>query len=274
MCKSCGCGKPRGARRGASGTAQEHTHTHVHEGHRHVHTHSHEGGKHKHRHESLHAEAAAARRVVVEQKVLARNDEIAEKNRRWLADRGVVAVNLISSPGSGKTTLLEETLDKLARELGIAVITGDQQTDNDARRLRGRGAPVHQIETISACHLDAGQIAAALPKVIKRGTRLLFIENVGNLVCPAAFDLGEHVKIALLSSAEGEDKPVKYPVLFSEAAAVVLSKMDLVPHLDWDLATCRRCLRQVQPKIRIIELSARTGEGMEAWFDYLRGLVA
>ncbi|OPZ31325.1 MAG: Hydrogenase isoenzymes nickel incorporation protein HypB [Lentisphaerae bacterium ADurb.BinA184] len=175
---------------------------------------------------------------------------------------------------AAQTALLEKTLDRLAGEVKCAVITGDQQTDNDARRLRGRGAAVMQIQTRSACHLNAGQIAKALPRVVKPGTRLLFIENVGNLVCPAAFDLGEHFKIALLSTAEGEDKPLKYPTLFANAPVVVLTKMDLAPHLDWDAAACRRSLRQIHPGVFIIELSARSGDGMDTWIDYLRKLVS
>jgi hydrogenase nickel incorporation protein HypB len=204
---------------------------------------------------------------------LARNDEHAARNREWLRARGVVAINLISSPGAGKTRLLERTLDALAGRIPCAVIVGDQRTDNDARRLAGRGAKVHQIETLSSCHLNAEQVAAVLPEVVDAGTRLLFIENVGNLVCPAAFDLGESFKLALLSVTEGEDKPVKYPVLFAQAPVVVLTKADLLPHLDWDAAACRQALRRIRPGVFILSLSARTGEGMDAWLDYLASLV-
>jgi len=205
MCQDCGCDKPARPGHGRKGKF-----VHTHDGH--THTHAHGDAAHA-AHDA--APAAAPRRIVVEQSVLARNDALAARNRQWLDEHGVVAVNLISSPGAGKTALLEKTLDRLAGEVKCAVITGDQQTDNDARRLRGRGAAVMQIQTRSACHLNAGQIAKALPRVVKPGTRLLFIENVGNLVCPAAFDLGEHFKIALLSTAEGEDKPLKYPTLFA-----------------------------------------------------------
>ena len=211
--------------------------------------------------------------VVLEKKILSHNDDIAAQNRAWLTERGVVTVNIISSPGSGKTFLLERTLERLNGKLGCAVITGDQQTQNDAKRLEGKGAVVKQIETISSCHLDAEQIARLLPETIDSKTKLLFIENVGNLVCPSAFDLGEDFKIALLSTAEGEDKPVKYPSLFTQAPVVVLTKMDLAPHLDWDLATCRQHLRSVRPGVFIFELSAKTGDGMDAWIDYLQGLV-
>jgi hydrogenase nickel incorporation protein HypB len=164
---------------------------------------------------------------------------------------------------------LERTLEGLRGKVSCAVITGDQRTDNDARRLQGKGAPVRQIETVNSCHLDAEQVGRLLPEVAGQGVKLLFIENVGNLVCPSAFDLGESFKIALLSTTEGEDKPVKYPTLFSSAPVAVLTKMDLVPHLDWSVAACRAALRQVRPGVFIFELSAKSGQGMEAWLDYL-----
>jgi hydrogenase nickel incorporation protein HypB len=213
------------------------------------------------------------RTLELERKILSRNDQRAATNRAWLAGRKVVTLNLISSPGSGKTTLLERTLDRLRGRVACAVITGDQRTDNDARRLQGKGAPVRQIETISACHLDAERVGRVLPEVVADGVRLLFIENVGNLVCPAAFDLGETFKVALLSTPEGEDKPVKYPALFSMAPVVVLTKMDLVPHLDWNPGPCREALRRIHPGVTLFELSARTGLGMDAWIQYLERLV-
>jgi len=252
MCKDCGCGQT---------AAQGHEHHHEHE-HDHDHTAAH-----------AHADERHARVFTLERKVLARNDEAAARNREWLAARSVAALNLISAPGSGKTLLLERTLERLRGRIGCAVITGDQQTDNDARRLQGKGAPVRQIETVSACHLDAERVGELLPEVVTDGVRLLFIENVGNLVCPSAFDLGENFKVALLSSAEGEDKPVKYPSLFAQAPVVVLTKMDLAPHLDWDVRKCRDYLRRVHPGVYIFELSARTGQGMDEWIDYLERLV-
>lgn len=214
-----------------------------------------------------------ARRVNVQRNVLAHNESIADRNRSWLKQRGVVALNLISSPGSGKTTLLQKTLERLRNKIGCAVIVGDQSTDNDARRLRGRGAKVHQIETKTSCHLNAEQIAAVLPEVVSDGVKLLFIENVGNLVCPAAFDLGEDFKIALVSTPEGEDKAVKYPVLFTDAKAVIITKLDLVPHLTYDLEACRQAIRQVQPNVTLFELSAATDDGLDAWIDYLVDLT-
>jgi hydrogenase nickel incorporation protein HypB len=208
----------------------------------------------------------------MESKILSRNDTIAEENRAWLAQNGTVAINLISSPGSGKTLLLERTLEYLRGKIECAIIVGDIQTDNDAKRLEGKGAVVRQIETHGACHLDAQRVGRLLPEVALN-TRLLFIENVGNLVCPAAFDLGENFKVALLSTTEGEDKPVKYPALFAAAPVVVLTKMDMAPHLNWNLNNCRENLRRVHPGVFIFELSAQTGQGMDTWIDYLTKLV-
>ncbi len=249
MCLECGCGEI------------EHSHTgHSHAGHSHAHDHAHDHGE--------------VRTLTLGKKILEHNDQHAAENRAWLAKRGVVAINIISSPGTGKTTLLERTLEILKGEIQCAVIAGDQRSDNDAKRLRDKGAPVCQIETGNACHLDAVQVGDMLPEVVRDGVKLLFIENVGNLICPSAFDLGENFKVALLSSTEGEDKPVKYPALFSRVPVAVLTKMDLVPHLEWDVARCRDCLRQVRPGVFIFELSARTGDGMDAWIEYLKKLVA
>ena len=263
MCKDCGCE-----------TALKHAHGHTHgggHGHSHAHDHDHD---HDHTHPHDHADSAGDRRTIeLERRVLADNDAHAAANRRWLTQHGVTAINLISSPGTGKTYLLERTLERLRGRVPCAVITGDQCTDHDARRLMGKGADVRQIETRNACHLDAARIAPLLPEVAGNGIRLLFIENVGNLVCPAAFDLGEHFKVALLSTTEGEDKPVKYPTLFSLAPVVVLTKMDLAPHLEWSLPKCREYLRKIRPGVFIFELSARTGQGMDAWIEYLEKLA-
>jgi hydrogenase nickel incorporation protein HypB len=179
----------------------------------------------------------------------------------------------MSSPGSGKTTLLEKTLGRLPAGLRPAVLVGDQETDLDAQRLRGTGGRVKQINTYSSCHLDAAMIARELAAHEEDPVNMLLIENVGNLVCPAAFDLGEHVRVAVLSVTEGEDKPVKYPVLFNNADAVVITKIDLVPHLDWDRDACHSYIRKSGSRARIIELSARTGEGMDAWIRYLETMM-
>ena len=273
MCEDCGCseGNERKYFNKEHGHEHPHNHDHPHE-HPHVHAdgkeHTHSHDDHSHEHGHVHS-----RTVEIQQKVLAMNDEFAAKNKAYFEEHGITAVNIISSPGSGKTMLLEKTLDMLNGKLKCAVIVGDQQTDNDAKRLEGKGAKVIQIETQSACHLNAKQIAAALPQVIEDDTKLLFIENVGNLVCPAAFELGENFKIALLSVTEGEDKPIKYPVLFSDAQIVILTKTDLVPHLDWDMKKCRQFLRQIKPGVFIFELSAKNGDGLGEWINYLTGLA-
>ncbi len=257
MCDECGCGE----------VDQTHTHDHDH-GHGHTHSHDHSDG-HTHGHDHAHGETLV---LSVREKVLSRNAELAARNRAWLAERGVTAINLISAPGTGKTYLLERTLERLRGQVGCAVITGDQQTDNDARRLEGKGAPVRQIETQSACHLEARRVGDLFEAVVAEDTRLLFIENVGNLVCPTAFDLGEHFKVALLSVTEGEDKPVKYPSLFSLAPVAIVTKTDLLPHLDFDMDVCRDNLRKVHPGMFVFELSAKTGEGLDAWIEYLTKL--
>lgn len=253
MCKDCGCGDAH------------HNHDH---GHDHPHTHDH---KHDHSHDHKHKQVNKV--VELEQKVLSRNEETADRNRAFFDKNGIIAINIISSPGSGKTFLLEKTLEALKGKVPCAVITGDLQTDNDAARLSGKGAPVKQIQTGSACHLDARQIADSLEEVVDSRTRILFIENVGNLVCPSAFNLGEHFKIALLSVTEGEDKPLKYPSLFTQAPVTVVTKTDLTPHLDVDMKALRDNLRKVHPGVFIFELSAKSGDGMKPWLDYLRNLI-
>lgn len=218
-------------------------------------------------------ESTGERTVVLQEKVLSVNDRQADQNRAWLDGRGVTALNLISAPGTGKTLLLERTLERLQGAMKCAVITGDQRTDHDARRLAGKGAEVRQIETFNACHLESNRVGELLPEVVTDGVDLLFIENVGNLVCPTAFDLGEHFKVALISVTEGEDKPAKYPALFSLAPIAILTKTDLLPHLDFDMEAFREYLYKVNPAIRLFELSARTGKGMPEWISYLKTLA-
>jgi hydrogenase nickel incorporation protein HypB len=214
-----------------------------------------------------------SRKIEIGRKVLAQNDELAGQNRAFFQAHGIKVLNMISSPGSGKTTLLEKTLTALAGEIRIFLITGDQQTDIDAGRLKGKGAFVHQINTHSSCHLDAAMIDRLKADIHDYKPQLLLIENVGNLVCPAAFDLGEEIRVALLSAAEGEEKPLKYPVLFHDADLVLLTKLDLAAHLDWDLGLCERNVRQINPNCPIIKLSAKAENGLSDWYDYLRKLV-
>jgi hydrogenase nickel incorporation protein HypB len=217
----------------------------------------------------------SVRVIEVRERVLARNDELAAGVRERLQAAGVFALNLVSSPGSGKTTLLERTLDALGSELAIATVTGDVQTINDADRLSRRTSRLVQaVVTSGACHLDARQVATALDAIDLDQTDLLFVENVGNLVCPAAWDLGEAERIVLFSVTEGEDKPLKYPRIFRESSQVVFSKVDLLPHVPFDLRKAMGFTRDVNPDVGHFVTSALTGEGMDEWFDFLRSSVA
>jgi len=208
-------------------------------------------------------------RVDVQQKVLSENERIAKSLREILRDNGVYCPNFISSPGAGKTLLLEKTLASFPSDTRVAVLTGDIQTDNDATRLARYGFPVRQITTGGACHLDARMVERALQGWDLASLDYLFIENVGNLVCPASYDLGEHDKVVILSTTEGEDKPLKYPATFSRAGLVILNKIDLLPYLAFDLALAKENVRKVHPQVEILELSATTGAGLDAWISWL-----
>ena len=216
----------------------------------------------------------AVRTIEVRERIMARNDELAADVRRRLHEAGVVTFNLVSSPGSGKTTLLERTLADLGEKLRIAVVTGDVQTQNDADRLaRYTDRLVQAVVTNGACHLDALQVATALDAIDLERTRLLFIENVGNLVCPAGWDLGEDGKIVLFSVTEGEDKPAKYPKVFRSARAVVFSKMDLLPHVPFSLERAVQAALAVNPELQVLFTSALHEEGLEEWYRFLRAQV-
>jgi hydrogenase nickel incorporation protein HypB len=216
----------------------------------------------------------AVRTIEVRERVMARNDALAAEVRRRLSDAEVTAFNLVSSPGSGKTLLLERTVAALGEELGIAVVTGDVQTQNDADRLAHHTTRLVQaVVTGGACHLDASQIATALEAIDLDQTHLLFIENVGNLVCPASWDLGETAKVVVFSVTEGEDKPLKYPKMFQQARYAVLNKIDLLPHLDFDVDLAMDNARAINPGLRFFLTSARTGEGLDAWYRFLRDQV-
>jgi hydrogenase nickel incorporation protein HypB len=210
-----------------------------------------------------------SRMVQIEQDILAKNNAYAEDNRRWFTGQGILALNLVSSPGSGKTTLLTRTIDDLRGEFTMAVIEGDQQTVNDAQRIRATGARALQINTGKGCHLDAHMIGHALQSLQPEPRSILFIENVGNLVCPASFDLGEACKVAILSVTEGEDKPLKYPDMFHAADVVLLNKVDLLPYLQFDVQQCIDNARRVNPRIKVFRVSATTGEGMQEWYSWL-----
>ena len=212
------------------------------------------------------------RLIEIETGILSKNDAYARANRARLAQAGVLALNLVSSPGSGKTTLLCRTIEMLSARAGappVAVIEGDQQTANDAERIRATGAPAIQVNTGKGCHLDAHMVGHAMEGLPLPPGGVLFIENVGNLVCPAAFDLGEAAKVAILSVTEGEDKPLKYPDMFTASRLVLLNKTDLAPHCDVDLDLAEANLLRVNPGLTILRVSARSGEGMEAWLDWL-----
>jgi len=207
--------------------------------------------------------------ITLEQKVLAKNDRLAEENRRRLAERGITAINLMSSPGSGKTTLLERTIRDLHTTRPVAVIEGDQETRLDAERIRRTGAPVVQVNTGAGCHLDAAMLREAYEELDPARGTLLFVENVGNLVCPALFDLGEAGKVVIISVTEGTDKPLKYPYMFAAADLVLVNKLDLLPYVDFDLAACREHVAAVNPKAEVIAVSATRGDHLDEWCAWL-----
>jgi hydrogenase nickel incorporation protein HypB len=248
MCATCGC----------SGTAvvrlvSGHDDSHA-RGHHDHHDHDHEHG----------------RTIELQQKVLAKNDEIARANRDWLRERGILAINLMSSPGAGKTTLLERTARDLAGKIDLSVIEGDQETALDARRILAAGSRVVQINTGAGCHLDARMLASGLRTLDPPGGSIVVIENVGNLVCPALFDLGEEARVVLASVTEGADKPLKYPHMFRRADLVLLNKTDLLPYVDFDLRAYAADLRKVSPDALMLQLSVTAGDGIQAWYDWLR----
>ncbi len=258
MCTTCGC-------------EPDHQHHHDHHHHKHdhgshQHTHKHD---HDHRHTAEDQEPAGRTRIAIEEDILAKNNRLASFNRALFKEKGIFVLNLVSSPGSGKTTVLERTLRELSERKRCAVVEGDQQTDNDAQRIAATGVPVKQINTGAGCHLDAHQIMHGTEQFDLDQLDLLFIENVGNLVCPAAFDLGEDHKVVLLSVTEGEDKPLKYPQMFHNSTVMLLNKIDLLPHLNFDLEKCKEYARRVSPGIIIFEVSATTGQGMDAWHQWL-----
>ena len=218
---------------------------------------------------TLVGDVSQQRLVRVERDILSKNDAYAAQNRRHFSDRGIFALNLVSSPGSGKTTLLVKTIELMRGKVPIAVIEGDQQTSIDAERIRATGVPALQINTGKGCHLDAQSVGVAAGQLELADDSLLLIENVGNLVCPAAFDLGEAHKVVVLSVTEGEDKPLKYPDMFHAASLMLLNKIDLLPYLDFDVERCIEYARRVNPDVRVLRLSARTGESMEEWTDWL-----
>jgi hydrogenase nickel incorporation protein HypB len=209
----------------------------------------------------------------VETDVLAKNNRLAERNRGWFAGRNILALNLMSAPGAGKTTLLERTINDLHNELALSVIEGDQETVNDAERIRATGCHVVQINTGTGCHLDAVMLAKGLVQLAPPMNSIVLIENVGNLVCPALFDLGECAKVVITSVTEGDDKPLKYPHIFRESSVMILNKIDLLPYVPFRVASCLDFVRQVNPRLRVIQVSALRGDGLDEWYDWIRNEV-
>lgn len=288
MCTTCGCstGSLPSLTNLQTGESMalhehdEHDHSHGHDhGHDHDHLHGH-GHDHLHGHEHSHSVTHAHGRShlrALEHDLLAKNDQLAERNRGWFAGRDILALNLVSSPGSGKTTLLERTLRDLRSEQVMSVIEGDQETTNDARRIRATGCDVVQINTGTGCHLEAHMLARGLDQLDPPPHSLVWIENVGNLVCPALFDLGERCKIVIMSVTEGADKPLKYPHMFRASQLLLLNKIDLLPHVSFDVAECIDGARQVNPSLQVLQISATRGDGLPefyAWLRELRGLGA
>jgi hydrogenase nickel incorporation protein HypB len=296
MCTTCGCGKGEIKIEGeAREHGHEHLHPHSHEGehaheHRHadgtVHSHAHRhDGEHVHPHDGEHAHEhvhyglgpagahapglTQERMVRIEQDILGKNNEYAAQNRRYFADRGVFVLNLMSSPGSGKTTLLCRTVEGLKGRLKVAVIEGDQQTSRDADRIRATGARAVQINTGKGCHLDAHMVGHAAQRLDPADDSVLMIENVGNLVCPSSFDLGEAHKVVILAVTEGEDKPLKYPDMFAASDIMLLHKTDLLPYVSFNVPLCIEYARRVNSNIRVILTSAVSGEGMEEWLSWI-----
>ncbi|MGE5471938.1 MAG: hydrogenase nickel incorporation protein HypB [Bacteroidota bacterium] len=260
-----------------------HSHAHVHEG---EHAHGHQHSAHEHGvggdldygtgPAGAHVPGLSQSRMVqIEQDILSKNNGYAAANRQSFDDRGILALNLVSSPGSGKTTLLVKTIELLKDKVSISVVEGDQQTSNDAERIRATGVPALQINTGKGCHLDGHMVGHALEKLLPADESLFLIENVGNLVCPAAFDLGEHHKVAILSVTEGEDKPLKYPDMFRAADVMLLNKCDLLPYLEFDADLAETNARRVNPDLTIFRVSATSGDGLSAWVDWIHsGLEA
>ena len=226
--------------------------------------------EHTHEHHNHNPNLSDRKTVEALTKILDANDKQAESNRRHFEEHGILAVNLMSSPGAGKTSLLEKTIELAGDELKIGVIEGDLETNRDAERIRAKGVPAYQITTGQACHLDAFMVHEGIHNLPLGELDVVFIENVGNLVCPASYDVGAHVNVVLLSTTEGEDKPEKYPVMFRSAELMLITKIDLLPYMDFDKREAVSSARRVNPKLDVIELSSKTGEGFELWLDFIK----
>jgi hydrogenase nickel incorporation protein HypB len=266
MCTVCGCGEA------STENGKQATHDHAHHHHDGGHGHHHDQGN-GHHHYGLNAAGVSvpgledAELIQIEQDILSKNDTYAAMNRRRFVEQGALALNLVSSPGAGKTTLLEKTVAALKTSFPVSVIEGDQQTSNDADRIRALGVPAVQVNTGRGCHLDAHMVGHAMDDLPLDRGGVVFIENVGNLVCPASFDLGEACKVVILSVTEGDDKPLKYPDMFDAADLFILSKTDLLPHVDFDVDKAIERAHRINPNLEVLQLSARDGSGMTQWLN-------
>jgi len=249
MCDTCGCGNPND--HVTYRKPKQRIHAHEHSGHNHNHHHQHE------------------RKINVEKDVLSENHLLAQGNRSFFEDKKILCLNFVSSPGSGKTTILEETIKALKSKTPVAVIEGDQQTMRDAERIEKTGVPVVQVNTGTGCHLDAHMVQHAVQELSLEMKSFLFIENVGNLVCPALFDLGEAMKIVIISVTEGDDKPQKYPHMFDASEICIINKIDLLPYVDFDMDKCKQSALEVNHHLKFFDISAKTGVGLQAWIDWL-----
>ncbi len=279
MCGTCGCGSEKNGvviqnpleikthQHEIQNHEHHHSHEdqHAHDGHSHSHEHSHDGHSHSHEH-SPHKKKV----LEIEQDILQQNDIMAARNKGYFEAKNIFALNLVSSPGSGKTALLERTLKDLKEDLSFYVIEGDQQTLNDANRIAAVGIPVIQINTGKGCHLESDMVYDAVKKLDIKDDSILMIENVGNLVCPSMFNLGESKRVVIISTTEGEDKPLKYPDMFHTSDICIINKIDLIPYLQFDMAQLKENALKVNPHLQFFELSATTGEGMEAWYQWLK----
>ncbi len=281
MCVTCGCSDDGNVKIANPENGQV-TAVHSHDDGEHQHTHTLADGtvithSHDHKHDKeasdIHAKIHGTT-ISLEQDILGKNNLIAAQNRGWFKGKNILALNLMSSPGAGKTTLLTRTINDLKNKLPISVIEGDQETINDAQKIQETGCKVIQINTGTGCHLDAGMIERGLAELNPPMNSVVMIENVGNLVCPALFDLGEQLKIVILSITEGEDKPIKYPHMFRASEVMILTKIDLLPYVNFDVERCIEYARQVNPQIKIFQVSSQTGSGLNDWYQWLESKVA
>lgn len=289
MCVTCGCSDDNETTITNSQTGEKtainnhHSHTHtlpdgtvITHSHSHTNTHEHptstQENNHQHQKYETHAKIHGTT-ISLEQKILQKNDILAAQNRGWFKGRNILALNLVSSPGAGKTTLLARTINDLKSELTFSVIEGDQETINDAEKIRQTGCKVVQINTGKGCHLEAAMVEKGYTELNPPLNSVLMIENVGNLVCPALFDLGENSKVAILSVTEGEDKPIKYPYMFRESQVMIMTKIDLLPYVQFDVNRCIEYAKQVNPDIKIFQVSATSGAGLNDWYEWLKNQI-